>query len=142
MDPLSALSLASAVIQLIEFSSKVIARASDSCASTDGKVNEATFLENAVSNLDELIAGLETTTFSSLKGRGRKTSDLRLARLAEESHAIAIDLREILKDIQGMHQTSVTEFSTLVEHSEMANPKRKLGEIRREVDAALLASLQ
>jgi hypothetical protein len=55
MEPLSAVSPASAVIQIVDFSSKVISRTKEMYTSADGTYEDATLLEDATANLNNLL---------------------------------------------------------------------------------------
>jgi hypothetical protein len=55
MEPLSAVSLALAVIQIVDFSSKVILRTKEMYTSVDRTYEDATLLEDATANLNDLL---------------------------------------------------------------------------------------
>jgi hypothetical protein len=55
MEPLSAVSQASAVIQIVDFSSKVMSRTKEMYTSADRTYEDATLLENATANLNNLL---------------------------------------------------------------------------------------
>jgi hypothetical protein len=86
MDPLSALSIASAVIQIVDFSSKVIARTREVYQSADGSIEELTLIEDATANLDDLMKDLTSKTeieASSSVLFDQKTPDQQLLQLAD-----------------------------------------------------------
>ncbi|KAF2443978.1 hypothetical protein P171DRAFT_23043 [Karstenula rhodostoma CBS 690.94] len=58
MEPLSALSLASSVVQLVDFSIKVVTNSREIYKSAEGASNAHSFLSNATGNLSELSATL------------------------------------------------------------------------------------
>jgi hypothetical protein len=98
MEPLSALSIASAVIQIVDFSSKVIARTREVYRSAEGTITETALLENATVNLNDLLNELRNITSSESVGYGashQKTSDRLLLQHAKDSQAVANELRGI-----------------------------------------------
>ena len=99
MEPLSALAIASAVSQIVDFSSKVIARTREVYISADGAIEENRLLKDATANLDDLMERLQTSTYSRNFGYDfshGKSPDQQLLQLAEDSHSVAISLREML----------------------------------------------
>lgn len=150
MEPLSALSIASAVIQIVDFSSKVIARTREVYLSAEGSIEENTLLEDASSNLDDLMSGLKRDVAgrSSKVGNIRhKTSEQQLVRLAEDSQSAADDLRKALKSLKsrkdGSDRSAVGHaFRSVLGEKEVTVLKEKLDEIRKQIDTTLLVALR
>jgi len=150
MEPLSALSIASAVIQIADFSSKVIARTREVYSSASGTIEETTLLEDAMTNLEDLMIGLESSISRKSAGRGafhQKTADQQLLHLAKESHAVAADLREMLNKVKlkkdGRQRGALNQgLRSVLEQKNISALKEKLDEIRKQIDTALLISLR
>lgn len=149
MEPLSALSLASAVIQIVDFSSKVIARTREAYLSADGTTQETVHLEDAIANLDELMVGINPS-ISWRHGTGaisERSPDHQLLQFAEESHRIAVDLRMVLDKVRldqngGRRNPLDQGFRSVLEQNNISALKNRLDEIRKQVDTTLLVSIR
>jgi hypothetical protein len=103
MEPLSALSLATAVIQIVDFSSKVITRAREVSRSADGTIDETAILENAAVNLNDLLTQLQMITGATSSGHGAlhpNTPDQQLLQYAKDSQDVATELRRMLNNVK------------------------------------------
>ncbi|KAF9731339.1 hypothetical protein PMIN03_008471 [Paraphaeosphaeria minitans] len=110
MEPLSALSLASSVVQLVDFSIKFVTNTREIYKSADGASNAHSFLSNATSTLSELSATIvdelgndflvnkksswlrakfEKTGPDDNGGRAKRAADKQLANLADQSRKVA-----------------------------------------------------
>jgi hypothetical protein len=93
MEPLTALSLASAVIQITDFAAKVVACTKEIQSSVDGTTEQIEVPENASANLGDLVKELAKGDFRRNAHKSRSPDDM-LVRLAGESHALASEIRE------------------------------------------------
>jgi hypothetical protein len=150
MEPLSALSIASAVIQIVDFSSKVIAKTREVYLSADGSIEESTLLEDASSNLEDLMSGLKKDIAwrsSKVGNPSQKTSEQQLVRLAEDSQTAAGDLREVLKNLKSRNDGSdrgavAHALRSVLGEKKVTALKEKLDEIRKQIDTTLLVALR
>lgn len=150
MEPLSALAIASAVIQIVDFSSKVIARTREVYLSTSGTTEENSLLEDATANLTDLMSSLKASTsqrFRSQSGIQENTPDIQLLQLADASHVIAIELRDMLIKVKlkkdGSERSVLDQgLRNALEQKKILALKEKLDEIRKQIDTTLLVSLR
>ncbi|KAH5068687.1 hypothetical protein HBH95_191200 [Parastagonospora nodorum] len=150
MDPLSALSIASAVIQIVDFSSKVIARTREVYQSADGSIEEITLIEDATANLDDLMKDLMSKTEIEAFTRGafdRKTPDQQLIQLAEDSNTLANELNQTLKACRvkkdGSQRGALSQgLRSVLEQKSLTTLKQKLDELRKQIDTTLLITIR
>lgn len=156
MEPLTALAVASAVIQIVDFSSKVIARTREIYLSADGTIQETTLLEDATANLEELMIGLRMSTPFRVGGNAliegnvavhQNTPDYQLLQLAEESRNVVITLRGVLNSVEvkkdGTQRSPLDQgFRSVLEQKKIATLKQRLDDIRKQIDTTLLVSLR
>ncbi|KAF2260075.1 hypothetical protein CC78DRAFT_40841 [Lojkania enalia] len=82
IDPLTALGVASNIIQIVDFSTRVISRTHEIYKANGGRVDTHTILDDKTKNLSELCAELKNFTLSShFDGT---TVDAQLIRLIDE----------------------------------------------------------
>jgi ribosomal protein L17 len=150
MDPLSALSIASAVIQIVDFSSKVIARTREVYQSADGSIEEITLIEDATANLDDLMTELMSKTEIEASTSGafeQKTPDQQLIQLAEDSHTLANELNQTLKACRvkkdGSQRSALSQgLRSVLEQKSLTTLKQKLDELRKQIDTTLLIAIR
>jgi hypothetical protein len=148
MDPFSALSIATAVIQVVDFSSKVISKSREIYLSADGTTEEVSLLQDATTNLEELLNDLGSTGIHEKStGARRKGPDAQLIRLARESHMAATSLRTTLDRVKyntdgKERRVFVQGLRSVMEHKNISTLTVRLDEIRKQVDTTLLVSLR
>ncbi|KAF2803249.1 uncharacterized protein BDZ99DRAFT_576168 [Mytilinidion resinicola] len=154
MDPLSALSVASGVIQIVDFSAKVISRTREIYLSADGALEENSFLEDATANLSELSTELTEEIRQTVwgfrskgSGFGRKSADEQLIQLAKDSRMVATNLLEKLDRVKrkkdgGKRNALNQGIRSILEQKEVSGLADRLDQIRKQVDTALLLSLR
>ncbi|KAH7068640.1 hypothetical protein FB567DRAFT_457239 [Paraphoma chrysanthemicola] len=150
MEPLSALSIASAVIQIIDFSSKVIARTREVHRSGDGAVEEGALFANATANLNDLLIELNRTTISESSGYGashQRSADKQLLQHAKDSQVIATELRALLANVKhkrdGRQRNAIQQgFRGVLEQKNVDALNQRLDDIRKQIDTTLLVSLR
>lgn len=147
MDPLSALSLASAVIQIADFSTKVLSRTKEIYTSTDDTFQNAKSLEAATANISELLVELEDKTSVNHRRSGRQTADKQLVRLAHDSIDIANTLRTTLDGLRhkkddGKRNAFDQGLRSVLQQEKIVEIADRLDAIRKQVDTAILFSLR
>jgi hypothetical protein len=91
MESLIALGLASNIIQIVDFSSRIISRGRELYDSADGRIEEHVVLDNAARNLSELYNDLHATG-QFLDPRELTVADKQLIELKHESEDVVHDL--------------------------------------------------
>jgi len=150
MDPLSAVSLASAIIQIVDFSAKILLNTSEIYKATDGKRKIDRALEATTANLGELLAEVgkkSSINYQESNASGQRTADGQLLKLAQDSEEVANTLRVTLNKIRfngngGERSVLKQGFRTVLEQKTIKDLADKLDSIRKQVDTALLVSLQ
>ena len=147
MDPLSAVSLASAVIQIVDFSTKVLSRTKEIYTSTDDTFQNATSLEDATANINELLVELEDKTSVNHGKSGRQAADKQLVRLAQDSIDIANTLRTTLDGLRhkrhgGKRNAFDQGLRSVLQQKKIVDIADRLDAIRKQVDTAILFSLR
>ncbi|KAI4614872.1 hypothetical protein J4E80_006376 [Alternaria sp. BMP 0032] len=156
MEPQMAVLLASAVIQLVEFSRKVVQKdkVGKVCKSTGTTLREATLLDDAIANLGDLSQQLEKARRVYCKSHmspDQEIADAQLMALAKDGGGVAKILQATLDQAKRSHdvdeQTVLAQglrsvLSLYYGQKTICDLADKLGSIRKQVDAALLASLR
>ncbi|OCL12856.1 hypothetical protein AOQ84DRAFT_372705 [Glonium stellatum] len=127
MDPLTALGFASNIIQIVDFTVKIISRGHELYDSADGILKDHAILEDAANNLSKLCVKLERLKkLSALSKYGKlSAADEQLLKLSKKS------------------EEASTEIATALERVKVGGRHRKWQkEIRKQVDTALLVSLR
>jgi uncharacterized protein Yka (UPF0111/DUF47 family) len=146
MDPLSALSVASAVIQIVDFSTKVIARTKEVYDSPDGTTEQTMLLENATANLDDLLQGLRKSR-RTIDAFDPKSPDGRLLQLAKDSNEVATSISEAIDHVKrrsdGSERTALGQgLRSVLDQKKLSALTERLDQIRKQVDTTLLISLR
>jgi hypothetical protein len=149
MESIAALSLASNIIQVVDFSARIISSTHQLYTSNDGKLEEHAVLEAATKNLSELYEDLLRSSKPNAH-RDLSASDRQLARLKNESEVVVGDLIEWLQHVQlkapRRSWRSIYEALTTVldkkEFKKISKLADRLNKIRKEIDSAILVSLQ
>ncbi|KAI4708285.1 hypothetical protein J4E89_006907 [Alternaria sp. Ai002NY15] len=156
MEPQMAVLLASAVIQLVDFSRKVVQKdkVGKVYKSTGTTLREATLLDDAIANLGDLSQQLEKARRAYYKSHispDQETADARLNALANDGGGVAKILQSTLD--QAKRDNAVDKETVLAQglrsilnlyysQKTICDLADKLGSIRKQVDVALLASLR
>jgi hypothetical protein len=146
MDPLSALSVASAVIQIVDFSAKVIATSKEVYDSPDGATEQTLLLENATANLDDLMQELGKS-YRMIGDFNPKSPDGRLLQLAKESNEVATSIHEAIDHVRrkkdGGERTALGQgLRSVLDQKKISLLTERLDQIRKQVDTTLLISLR
>ena len=145
MDPLTALGVASNVIQIVDFSSRLLSRTQEIYRSQDGQLQDHVRLDDAATNLLELVTDLQNI---KVPGHRQQTvADRQLIRLRNECQEVAQELREQLDRarIQGGHrkwQSIYQAVKSVCSENKITVLRSKLDGIRKQLDTVLLVTLQ
>jgi hypothetical protein len=149
MESIAALSLASNIIQVVDFSARIISRTHQLYTSSDGKLEEHAVLETAIKNVSELYEDLRASPTAD-DVRRLSASDRQLMKLKTESEAVVEDLKEWLEHVQPKAprrswRNIYEAFKTVrkeEELKEISTLASKLDNLRKQVDSAILISLR
>ncbi|KAI4646165.1 uncharacterized protein J4E79_010674 [Alternaria viburni] len=156
MEPQMAVPLASAVIQLVDFSRKVVQKdkVGKVYKSTGTALEEATLLDDAIANLGDLSQQLEKARrayYKSHSSPDQEIADAQLITLAKDGGGVAKILQATLdqakRDNDVDEQTVLSQglrsiLSLYYSQKTICDLADKVGSIRKQVDVALLASLR
>ncbi|CAO2649639.1 Nn.00g070240.m01.CDS01 [Neocucurbitaria sp. VM-36] len=144
MEPLTALGAASNVIQLVDFSTRLLSRGHKLYNSADGRIEEHAVLDNAAQNLSELCSDLSNSIVTYKHG---STADKQLIALQEESVAVTQRLREALaaarlKPGHRKWQSIYQAVRSVYSDQEISKLATQLDNIRKQIDTVLLVHLR
>jgi hypothetical protein len=158
MDPLSALGLASNVIQITDFVGRFLSKSREIYESTDGITEDYRILEDSAKNLSELLTTLSTPLEKELgkhsKDLGSKPTDpqlvqpgTQLVQLCKECKNVTASLLVELdrlkpKGSHGKLQSVYQAIRQLLSDRKILPLEKKLDDIRKQVDTVLLISLK
>jgi hypothetical protein len=147
MEPSTALAIASAVIQVVDFSSKVIARTREVYHSADGSIEENAHLQEAAANLEDLMLQLKSGIRKAPDIENQSTPHQRLLQLAQDSQIAADRLRKLLNKVKfnknGDQRMALGQgLRSVLEQNNISALKARLDEIRKQVDTTLLVALR
>lgn len=115
MDPLSALSVASNVVQLVEFSAKLVSERQKIYKSAEGTVAENEEAETVTQDLNRLSDNLRHSLKNSQTTASLSEDDQSLIDLCEKCQVVAGDLLERLNKVKvsGKHRKWKSAFQAL-----------------------------
>ena len=153
MEPLSAFSLASGVIQIVDFTGRLLLKSREIYTSAEGTVEEHALLEHSARNLAELLTALSTPLLAEIRiqklqgGSKTKPADQQLVLLCKDCHDITTKiLAEIdklkLKSTHGKLKSVQQALRHMGSQPHIQILKNKLDNIRSQVDTVLLVSLR
>ena len=143
MDPFSAISLASAIVQFVDFSGKLISKSYQLYHSTNGALQENEELEKIISDVRSLNRGV----ISNVKSKDDKTSvskdERSLEILAAECQKIADELLRVFGDLkvpQPHHKWSSINkaVATAWNKSKIEELTGRLKRLREQIDSRIL----
>lgn len=145
MDPLTALGVASNVIQIVDFSSRLLSRTQEIYRSRDGRLQDHVRLGDAATNLLELVTDLQNIKVP--RRRQQTVADRHLIHLRNECQEVAQELRGQLDRarIQGGHrkwQSVHQAIKSVYSENKITVLRSKLDGIRKQLDTVLLVTLQ
>ncbi|KAK4569996.1 hypothetical protein LTR86_002966 [Recurvomyces mirabilis] len=144
LDPLSAISLASAIVQLVDFSSKLLIEGYGVYKSETGATEESQEVQRATERLHELANRL-----SGPRKVWKTSEELALWELAAEAQQVSEQLLDLLAECKissaGLVRTWDAVRKTIRRHvkaEKYANLQNRLDRIQRDISVQLLAILR
>lgn len=148
MEAIAALGLASNIIQIVDFSSRIIARGREIQNSADGSLADHAVLSHAASRLEELYGSLNAS--DKTRGGGKRAitvADQQLLELKIESRKVVQELQAALNKAKSSKTNSRWQsvrhaLVTVRSDKEISRLAARLEGIRQQVDSAVLLSIQ
>jgi hypothetical protein len=145
MDPFTALGVASNVIQIVEFSSRLISRTREIYHSRDGQLQDHVILDDAATNLSALMTELRSIEVP--KPKEQTAADRQLIQLRQDCKTIARELHDQLEQAraQGGHQKWQSVYQAIksvYSENRIAAIQSRLDNIRKQLDTVLLVTLR
>jgi hypothetical protein len=143
LDPLTALGLASNIVQLIQFTSDLVAKGRDIYQSTDGTLVEHLELEAITKSLEDLSLEVALPNIGSLR---LTKVERQLQQLCEGCRKAANELLDVIQKLkaQGPHKRWVSfrqALNSIWREDEIQALSIRLERYRRQIDTTLLLSL-
>jgi DNA repair exonuclease SbcCD ATPase subunit len=148
MEPIAALSIASNIIQIVDFASRFVSRSQELYQSADGKLADHIVLDSAAQNLSALCNNLHHYDPDSEEvPRELTAADAQMLMLRKESEAVVNKLRSALetasKGSKNKAWRSIYQaLKSIYNDNEISNLASQLDNIRKQVDTTLLFSLR
>ncbi|KAF2113604.1 hypothetical protein BDV96DRAFT_613546 [Lophiotrema nucula] len=147
MDPISALGLASNIIQFVQFAGKLISESQEAYESIDGVSQRNANLEGIANDLLNLHQQLLKDASSRTPGAKLSAAEAQLQSLAKESTQVA---EKLIGIVQALKSSARNKRWKSVRHaiasswkqSDIAALQARLGDIRQQLDTALLICLR
>jgi hypothetical protein len=105
LDPLTAISLASAIVQFVDFGSKVIGGASEIYKSADGALKENAELEDSTTKINQLNDRILLPPIVTASGEAISEDETVLTELASTSKVVAGELLSLLQDFRSVRRS-------------------------------------
>ena len=148
LDPFSTISLASAIVQFVDFSAKLIAGSVELYRSVDGRSVANVELENIAADIKQLNEGLTyAENQPGAQSRQRSKDEIALGKLAVSCNQINDDLLRVL-DAQkagGPHkkwQSFRKALNTLWDKEKVRELEKRLSRIRDQINSHLLSMMR
>jgi formate dehydrogenase maturation protein FdhE len=144
MEPLAALGIASNIIQIVNFASRLVSRGHELYQSADGRLADHAVLDSAAQNLSTLAN--DQLKFGGAISREPTATYAQLVKLKADSQTIADKLSSALNkaSVRGKHKKWQSIFQALMsiyKEKEISSLASQLDNIRKQVDTTLLVSL-
>ena len=147
MDPLTAFSLTCGVIQVVDFSTKIVAKCRE--IYKDGASSEYKEIESTTRHLTDLTTGLRLPNTAQSSGSAPQLyhDEQELLKLAQQCSGTATELINELKklSIQGRHRKRDALRKAVKgawKHSAIEDIQRRLEQYRRTLDTRILMNLR
>lgn len=145
MESIAALTLASNMIQVVDFSVRVLSRSHEIYASTDGTLKEYSIVNTASKNLTGLLYNFKD--LAPKDARQQNAADLQLLELAKRSGELGHKLQALIRktrpsDTNRKWRSVYQALMSIATDKELMALKDQMHDLRREVDTALLISLR
>jgi N-terminal domain on NACHT_NTPase and P-loop NTPases len=147
MDPLTCLSLASAIVQFVDFGTKLISESREIYQSTRGLTKENNELENITADLSQLTSNLYPYTLAKKVDKTPSPEELALHDIAKTCKEVADELLAVLEDlkVKGEHEkweSFKQAFRTVVRREKIEGLKSRLEGVQRQLQLRLIALLK
>lgn len=152
MEALAAVSLASNILQFVEFAGKLVSRSTEIYHSADGRLNTYTVLEEAAENLTDLSRRLREESVGSSSLGAAKTDNLaerQLLQLCKESREITTEIVENINKVKANAGAGSKALQSVAQaircvwnEREIKDLETRLQNIRQQINTALLFSLR
>lgn len=132
MDPLSAVGLASGIIQLIDFAWRITSGSIEIYNSASGTTKENADIGNVIEDLIDLSDELDT------EGPGNSKHERALKRLAANCVSLSEELLEILQKLKASEKNPkwsalVAKWNSMRKKDDIASIEERLGEYRSQI---------
>jgi hypothetical protein len=148
MESIAALGLASNIVQIIDFSSRIISHGREIYKSADGRITEHAVLDDAARHLSELLNSLRNYE-KTQKDRGAEVADKQLIRLKLESEEVVAELQHALQKARVQNTGKSRKWQSVRQglmsvrtNKEISALGIRLDSIRRQIDTAVLVSIR
>jgi len=154
MKPIPAVGLASSIIQIVDFSVKILSKDHKIYQPTDGSpVENHTLLQDVAKNLFRLSLNIDQNDLKKLNADPKrpKFSDAaeQLLKFSDDTKLLTTTLIDAVLQAQARGSFSDPKFQTVREalltvwkKKEITGLKKKLKNVRKEVDASLMVALR
>lgn len=147
MDPLSATGLASCVMQMIDFSSKIIVATKKIHDTTDGQLVGHSDLEKTTISLQNLVEKLDLALKPCPGNEAVDTGNPSYQELGHGCHQVASELLEALSKLKGTGKRSLglslrQALLTVWKQGEIDALKKRLAGYKQQLTLQLLISLR
>ncbi|KAK0718642.1 hypothetical protein B0T26DRAFT_626372, partial [Lasiosphaeria miniovina] len=146
MDPLSAVGLASAILNFLDFSWSLVTSAKELHRSGRGTTRENARIGSIVGDLQDYSLELSVTGESQTRNRLPSKHEKALRDLAQSCAALSAELEDILGRLRGVKnskwQSLRTTWASMRKKSEIASIEARLGQYRAQMNTRLLAMLR
>lgn len=132
MDPLSALGLAAAVVQFVDFSSKLVIQAYGAYKSAEGASASAVNLQELTDELERLTSDLANSPPYDVK---QSDDELAVQKLAHKCGGMARELQGLLLKLRIESRGVLRSWEALHKTLKRVAKKGKIEEYRKELDA-------
>jgi len=146
MDPLTALSVASSVVQLVDFSLGIVKKGIEIHHSADGSLEQNSRIETSTTDLQNLLQRL--TTVNPVAGDTPDDSDQDdMKRIYEGCRIVGEKLLARLEKIKlqqnkGKFRSAIAAFQSVWMEDEILEMKGVLEQYRQEINCYVLVSLR
>jgi hypothetical protein len=145
MEPFSALAVACAVVQFVDFGTKLVGTGLEVYKSTEGAPEEAVEIEALAAHAEQLSKKLASSRQTQILGTGAQ-DEAKLRELASRSEKLAIEIKTILSKIRGEpHKTwSAVRSSVQLKWNEgkIRNLQARLDAVKSEILLQLLCMMR
>lgn len=147
MDPLSALGLASSIIQCVQFVGKIVSQSKDIYHSARGMTQDAASLSEIAGHLSSINNELASQSLNVQYHKGQLSpAEMRLQELLHDMRKVNSHVLGVLRDLE-IRDGSVWESVKLAlksvwHENDVQQLENRLDEIRKQLDTTLLICIR